>query len=68
MVLYVSGDDGATAEELDTLATASTTDVDFSLSGIIPAGYKVLCSWTQNAAGQGGSFNFQKIIVQPLTS
>jgi hypothetical protein len=66
LVLLVTGDNGATASELDQFATQSTTDVPVTLKGIIPAGWKAWVNWEQNAPGQGGSYNLGIPIVQPL--
>lgn len=66
LVLMISGDDGATGTEIDQFATTSPTDVPMTLSGIVPAGWKAIVQWLQNAPGQGGTYYLPSVITQTL--
>lgn len=66
VILMVSGDNGATGTELAAVSTTSTTNVPFTLSGLVPAGWKVYVGWTQVAAGGQGTSTITEVITQPL--
>lgn len=68
IVLIASHDDGATGTYLCRSPVTTIDWAPYSVSGVIPAGWKVHVDFTQQAAGQNGSFDVQTVTIQPFTA
>lgn len=66
-VLMISDDGGATGTTLDQMATTiASPGVDYTLRGIVPAGWSVFVGFTQEAAGQNGAATVTDVVTQVL--
>lgn len=67
VILMISDDGGATGTTLDQLSTTTASPgVDYTIKGIVPAGYSVFVGFTQEAAGQNGQASITDVVTQIL--